>query len=110
VLVVVGSPNSSNTNRLREVAQNRGIPAYMVDRADELQADWFARGARVGVTAGASAPEVLVRAVVERLESFGAQTVSELTGVVEKVVFPLPKGLAGSTAAKAPEVGPSSAR
>jgi len=110
VLVVVGSPNSSNTNRLREVAQNRGIPAHMVDRADELQADWFARGARVGVTAGASAPEVLVRAVVERLESFGAHTVSELTGVVEKVVFPLPKGLAGSTAAKAPEVGPSSAR
>jgi len=110
VLVVVGSPNSSNTNRLREVAQNRGIPAYMVDRADELRPDWFAQGARVGVTAGASAPEVLVRAVVERLESFGAHTVSELTGVVEKVVFPLPKGLAGSTATKAPEVGPASQR
>ena len=110
VLVVVGSPNSSNTNRLREVAQNRGIPAYMVDRADELRPDWFAQGARVGVTAGASAPEVLVRAVVERLESFGAHTVSELTGVVEKVVFPLPKGLAGSTATKVPEVGPASQR
>ena len=106
VLVVVGSRNSSNTNRLREVAAKRGIPAYMVDQADELRPEWFAGRKRIGVTAGASAPEVLVRAVIERLESLGAHAVSELTGVVEKVVFPMPKGLTGSAASKAPEVGP----
>ncbi|MEO5766056.1 MAG: 4-hydroxy-3-methylbut-2-enyl diphosphate reductase, partial [Casimicrobiaceae bacterium] len=108
VLVVVGSPNSSNTNRLREVAENRGVPTYRVDRADELEAAWFEGRKRVGVTAGASAPEVLVRAVVERLEGFGAHTIKEVTGVVEKVVFPLPKGLTGTAATKAPEVGPRS--
>jgi len=106
VLVVVGSRNSSNTNRLREVAENRGIPAHMVDQADELRPEWFEGRKRIGVTAGASAPEVLVRAVVERLESLGAHEVSELTGVVEKVVFPLPKGLTGSAASKTPEIGP----
>ena len=106
VLVVVGSRNSSNTNRLREVAQHRGIPAYMVDQADELKAEWFTGRKRVGVTAGASAPEVLVAAVIERLEALGATGVTELTGVVEKVVFPLPKGLTGAAASKAPEVGP----
>jgi 4-hydroxy-3-methylbut-2-en-1-yl diphosphate reductase len=106
VLVVVGSRNSSNTNRLREVAANRGIPAHMVDQADELRPEWFEGRKRIGVTAGASAPELLVRAVIERLESFGAHAVSELTGVVEKVVFPLPKGLTGSAASKAPEIGP----
>jgi len=106
VLVVVGSRNSSNTNRLRELAANRGVPAYMVDQAEELRPEWFEGAKRIGVTAGASAPEVLVRAVIERLESLGAHEVAELTGVVEKVVFPMPKGLSGSTATKPPEVGP----
>jgi len=108
VVVVVGSRSSSNTNRLREVAELRGIPAYMVDRADELQPAWFEGRRRIGVTAGASAPEVLVREVVARLEAFGAHEVAELHGVVEKVVFPLPRGLAGTAAVKAPEVGPRS--
>ena len=106
VVIVVGSRNSSNSNRLREVAAHRGIPAYMIDRADELRAEWVSGHARVGVTAGASAPEVLVRQVVERLQALGATRVDELDGVVEKIVFPLPRGLAGGAAAKAPEVGP----
>jgi len=107
VVIVVGSPNSSNSNRLREVAIHRGIAAYMVDRADELRPEWIAGKHRVGVTAGASAPEVLVREVVARLQAMGPGTVTELRGVVEKVVFPLPGGLAGGVASKAPEVGPS---
>jgi 4-hydroxy-3-methylbut-2-enyl diphosphate reductase len=106
VVIVVGSPNSSNSNRLREVAANRGIPAYMIDRADELRAEWVAGRARVGVTAGASAPEVLVRQVVDRLRALGAARVDELPGVMEKIVFPLPRGLHGHAAVKAPEVGP----
>jgi 4-hydroxy-3-methylbut-2-enyl diphosphate reductase len=106
VVIVVGSPNSSNSNRLREVAANRGIPAYMIDRADELRPEWIAGRARVGVTAGASAPEVLVRRVIEALRALGAARVEELSGVVEKVIFPLPRGLHGTSSAKAPEVGP----
>ena len=78
VVIVVGSPNSSNSNRLREVAAHRGIPAYMVDRADELDARWVEGKTRVGVTAGASAPEVLVREVVARLKALGAASVREL--------------------------------
>ncbi len=93
VVVVVGSPNSSNSNRLREVAAHRGIPAYMVDEANQLEAQWVAGRARVGVTAGASAPEVLVRDVVARLKVLGAGSVRELAGAPEHVVFPLPKGL-----------------
>jgi 4-hydroxy-3-methylbut-2-enyl diphosphate reductase len=108
VVIVVGSPNSSNSNRLREVAANRGVPAYMIDRADELQPEWIAGRARVGVTAGASAPEVLVREVIARLAELGASDVRELDGVVEHVVFPLPKGLHGTASAKPPEVGPPS--
>jgi 4-hydroxy-3-methylbut-2-enyl diphosphate reductase len=92
-MIVVGSPNSSNSNRLREVAAHRGIPAYMVDRADELRAEWFEGKARVGITAGASAPEVLVREVVARLEALGVARVQEIDGAAETVVFPLPKGL-----------------
>ena len=95
VVIVVGSPNSSNSNRLREVAAHRGIPAYMVDRADELDAAWVSGRRRVGVTAGASAPEVLVREVLERLSTLGAVRVEELDGTLERVVFPLPKGLSG---------------
>ncbi|MEO8508147.1 MAG: 4-hydroxy-3-methylbut-2-enyl diphosphate reductase [Betaproteobacteria bacterium] len=106
VVIVVGSPNSSNSNRLREVAAHRGVPAWMVDRAEELQPEWIAGKRRVGVTAGASAPEVLVRQVVARLKELGALGVTELTGVVEAVTFPMPKGLAGEGHAKAPEFGP----
>ena len=103
VVIVVGSPNSSNSNRLREVAANRGIPAYMVDRADQLDPRWVDGKSRVGVTAGASAPEVLVREVLTRLKSFGAGSVRELEGAPENVVFPMPKGLpaAHASAAKA---------
>jgi 4-hydroxy-3-methylbut-2-en-1-yl diphosphate reductase len=106
VVIVVGSPNSSNSNRLREVAANRGVPAYMIDRADELRIEWINGKRRVGVTAGASAPEVLVKQVIARLEELGALGVTELPGIVEHVTFPLPKGLAGAVEAKAPEVGP----
>ena len=93
VVIVVGSPNSSNSNRLREVAEQQGVPAYMVDNAGELQAEWVAGKSCVGITAGASAPEVLVQAVVERLRGLGADTVSSLDGIAERVTFPLPKGL-----------------
>lgn len=93
VVIVVGSPNSSNSNRLREVAANVGIPAYLVDDADGLHAEWFAGKSRVGVTAGASAPELLVQQVIERLRVLGASDVSELKGVEENVVFPIPKAL-----------------
>jgi 4-hydroxy-3-methylbut-2-enyl diphosphate reductase len=101
VVIVVGSPNSSNSNRLREVAANRGIPAYMVDRADQLDARWVDGKSRVGVTAGASAPEVLVREVLLRLKALGAGSVRELDGAPENVVFPLPKGLPSAHASAA---------
>ena len=93
VVIVVGSPNSSNSNRLREVAANRGVPAYMIDRADQLRPEWIAGKSSVGVTAGASAPEVLVQEVLARLSELGARGVRELDGVAERIVFPLPKGL-----------------
>lgn len=93
VVIVVGSPNSSNSNRLREVAALRGVAAYMVDHADELNADWFSGKVRVGVTAGASAPEVLVASVIERIRQYGADTVQELSGVEEHTRFSLPAGL-----------------
>ena len=92
-VIVVGSPNSSNSNRLREVAEQLGVPAYMVDNAGELQPEWIAGKSCIGVTAGASAPEVLVQAVIERLRELGADEVSTLEGIVEHVTFPLPKGL-----------------
>ena len=107
VVIVVGSPNSSNSNRLREVAANRGVPAYMVDTADDLDPAWLEGRTRVGVTAGASAPEVLVREVIARLRAMGAAHVAELSGTVERVVFPLPSGLRGSHAVKPPETGPA---
>jgi len=93
IVVVVGSPNSSNSNRLREVAAQKGVDAYMVDNADQLDALWFDGKQRVGVTAGASAPEVLVQAVIARIQSFGAETIEELPGVEEKTTFSLPPGL-----------------
>jgi 4-hydroxy-3-methylbut-2-enyl diphosphate reductase len=93
VVIVVGSPNSSNSNRLREVAEHLGVPAYMVDHADQLDPAWIAGRRHVGVTAGASAPEVLVQEVVGRLQALGASVVRPLAGVEEHVVFPMPKGL-----------------
>jgi 4-hydroxy-3-methylbut-2-enyl diphosphate reductase len=94
VVVVVGSPNSSNSNRLREVAEKKGTPAYMVDNAAAIDPAWIAGKKRIGVTAGASAPEVLVQAVIDRLKELGAASVRALEGVEEHVTFPLPKGLA----------------
>ncbi len=94
VVIVVGSPNSSNSNRLREVAEQLRVPAYMVDNASELDPAWLAGRLRVGVTAGASAPEVLVEEVLARLRVLGAKSVRPLEGVEENVVFPMPRGLA----------------
>ncbi len=93
VVIVVGSPTSSNSNRLREVAQNLGVPAYMVDKASEIKAEWVAGKNRVGLTAGASAPEILVREVIERLNTLGIGSVTNLDGAQEKVSFALPKDL-----------------
>ena len=93
VVIVVGSPNSSNSNRLREVAQSRGAPAYMVDNAAQLQPQWVEGKKRVGVTAGASAPEILVRDVISRLRELGAERVTQLDGREESVVFALPREL-----------------
>jgi 4-hydroxy-3-methylbut-2-enyl diphosphate reductase len=93
VVIVVGSPTSSNSNRLREVAENLGVPAYMVDNASEIDPQWVSGKNQVGVTAGASAPEILVRAVIDRLNQLGINSVVDLDGVQEKVGFPLPKEL-----------------
>jgi len=93
VVIVVGSKNSSNSNRLREVAAIGGIPAYLVDGADQIDPAWLGANARVGVTAGASAPEVLVDGVVDRIRALGAGSVETLDGAAENVNFPLPKEL-----------------
>jgi 4-hydroxy-3-methylbut-2-enyl diphosphate reductase len=94
VVIVVGSPNSSNSNRLREVAEHMGAQAYMVDRAADLRPEWVAGRRRVGVTAGASAPQVLVDELIARLKELGAGSVRQLDGITERVVFTLPKELA----------------
>ncbi len=96
IVIVVGSPNSSNSNRLREVADKMGTEAYMVDNAAAIDPQWIVGKKRIGVTAGASAPEVLVQAVIDRLKELGAASVRALEGVEENVVFPLPKGLDGA--------------
>ena len=93
LVIVVGSPTSSNSNRLREVAIKLGTESYMVDNADELKPEWFEGKSRVGLSAGASAPEVLVREVVERIKAYGAISVRTMDGLVETVKFPLPTGL-----------------
>ena len=93
VVIVVGSPNSSNSNRLREVARNMNVQAYLVDNAGELQAEWLVGKSHIGITAGASAPEVLVQDVIARLKELGADNVQELQGIRENVVFPVPKSL-----------------
>jgi len=93
VVIVVGSPTSSNSNRLRELAHKLGAESYMVDAADELQPQWFEGRQRVGLTAGASAPEVLVRQVIDRIKALGAVSVRTMAGMEETIKFPLPKGL-----------------
>jgi 4-hydroxy-3-methylbut-2-enyl diphosphate reductase len=93
VVIVVGSPTSSNSNRLRELADRLGTPAYMVDSAADLQEAWFAGTQKVGLTAGASAPDVLVQDVIQRLRAMGAVSVRTLDGIQETIKFPLPKGL-----------------
>ncbi len=100
LVIVVGSPNSSNSNRLREVAQNQGVEAYMVDNASYLKPEWLLGKKRIGVSAGASAPEVLVKEVISTLQKMGAGEVQELQGVVESVVFQLPKNLVNATSQK----------
>ena len=97
VFIVVGSPNSSNSNRLRELSTKLGTVAYLVDSAEDLDRAWFSHCRRVGITAGASAPEVLVQEVLERLRGWGGEQVEETPGKQEKVVFSLPKGLAADT-------------
>ncbi|NCF27476.1 MAG: 4-hydroxy-3-methylbut-2-enyl diphosphate reductase [Gammaproteobacteria bacterium] len=94
VFIVVGSPSSSNSNRLRELASKLGTTAYLVDNADELQREWFDGATRVGLTAGASAPEILVQAVLSRLKDWGGSFIEEKVGKQERVVFGLPKSLA----------------
>ena len=93
LVIVVGSPTSSNSNRLRELAQRLGTESYMVDSAEELKPEWFEGKGRVGLTAGASAPEVLVREVIERVRALGAVSVRKMDGIEETIKFPLPKGL-----------------
>ncbi|WP_334188884.1 4-hydroxy-3-methylbut-2-enyl diphosphate reductase [Noviherbaspirillum sp.] len=94
LVIVVGSPNSSNSNRLREVAEKKGVAAHMVDNAEQINPAWLEGKTRIGVTAGASAPEILVQAVIDRLKQYGAKSVRTLAGVEENVTFPMPKGLA----------------
>lgn len=98
LVIVIGSPNSSNSNRLREVAANKGIAAYMVEGAAQIEPAWLAGKKRIGVTAGASAPEVLVEEVIERLRVLGARSVRKLEGVEEQVKFPMPRGLGSGPA------------
>ena len=100
VVIVVGSPTSSNSTRLRELAERLGRPAYMVDDADALQAAWFDGSTRVGLTAGASAPDILVQQVIARLRELGAVSLRKLDGVVETTHFPLPKGLGDKSMAE----------
>ncbi len=101
VVVVVGSPTSSNSNRLRELAERLGTPAYMVDRPEDLQSAWFEGRRRIGLTAGASAPDILVEQVIARLRALGAVSVRKLEGVKETVHFPLPRGLGDKSMSQA---------
>ncbi|TWG85798.1 4-hydroxy-3-methylbut-2-enyl diphosphate reductase [Cupriavidus gilardii J11] len=99
VVIVVGSPNSSNSNRLRELAERLGVPAHMVDAPGQVRAEWLVGKRRIGLTAGASAPEALAQSIVERLRELGARSVRPLTGIEENMSFPLPKGLQQADAA-----------
>ncbi|MEC3764658.1 MULTISPECIES: 4-hydroxy-3-methylbut-2-enyl diphosphate reductase [Cupriavidus] len=99
VVIVVGSPNSSNSNRLRELAERLGVPAYMVDAPEQVRPEWVAGKRRIGLTAGASAPEALAQSIVERLRELGARQVRPLDGIEENMAFPLPRGLLPTSAA-----------
>ena len=113
LVIVVGSPTSSNSNRLRELAQRLGTESYMVDSAAELQPAWFEGKSRIGLTAGASAPEILVREVIDRIKALGAVSVRKMDGIEETIKFPLPKGLKIDAATglevteRTPETGPA---
>ena len=100
LVIVVGSPNSSNSNRLWELAEKLGVKAYMVDDPSQLNPEWFVGINRVGLTAGASAPEVLAQSIITRIKEFGPRTVRSLDGVTENTIFQLPKGLNSKTASK----------
>jgi 4-hydroxy-3-methylbut-2-enyl diphosphate reductase len=111
VLVVVGSPASSNSNRLREIAEKQGVPGYLVDGADDLRREWFEGKRCAGVTAGASAPEVLVQQVIARLQAWGGGQVVEIQGRPENVVFSLPRALRPSPSpSPSPQPSPASGR
>jgi 4-hydroxy-3-methylbut-2-enyl diphosphate reductase len=107
VFIVVGSPSSSNSNRLRELASKLGTTAYLVDNADQLDREWFSGATKVGVTAGASAPEILVQAVLARIKDWGGSYIEEKAGKRERVVFALPKSLARAQESREPSVSPS---
>jgi 4-hydroxy-3-methylbut-2-enyl diphosphate reductase len=109
VFIVVGSPSSSNSNRLRELASKLGTRSYLVDNADELDRAWFEGVAKIGLTAGASAPEILVQAVLSRLKDWGGSLIEEKEGKRERVVFALPKSLMRAQENRGPSVSPSSA-
>jgi len=100
IILVVGSPNSSNSNRLREIAEKRGTPAYLIDTADDIQTEWINNKQRVGITAGASAPEILVQEVTQRLADLGATVLPDDQGIIENVSFVLPKALRDAREAK----------
>ena len=110
IVIVVGSPTSSNSNRLRELAERLGTPAHLVDSADDLQPAWFDGRPRVGLTAGASAPDILVQQVIARLRELGAVSLRTLDGVRETVRFPLPKGLGDRSMAQSAAAGASASR
>jgi 4-hydroxy-3-methylbut-2-enyl diphosphate reductase len=110
VVIVVGSPTSSNSNRLRELAERLGTPAYMIDNAGELQPAWLTGARRVGLTAGASAPELLVEQVIARLRELGALSVRKMGGVEEHIEFPLPLGLGDRAMAQAAADAAAAAR
>ena len=110
IVIVVGSPTSSNSNRLRELAERLGTPAYMVDAAEDLRPEWFDGRSRVGLTAGASAPDILMQQVIVRLREMGAVSVRKMNGVVEAVHFPLPRGLGDRSMGDAQLVAASSPR
>ena len=107
ILIVVGSPTSSNSNRLRELAAKLGTEAYMVDDASELKEAWFDGKAKVGLTAGASAPEILVKQVIDRIKALGAVSIRKMDGIEETIKFPLPKGLKLDAQGQVLEVGDS---
>jgi 4-hydroxy-3-methylbut-2-enyl diphosphate reductase len=96
LILVIGSPSSSNSNRLREVGERMGVDSYMIENAGELDPAWLAGKQRIGITAGASAPELLVQQLIARLKSLGVGSVRKIEGVEENVQFPLPLGLGGN--------------